>query len=509
MQRLVLAFFCLVATAWGQSCPPKAWCDIQDRNLHPSSMPKDNGWNNIFFSPDTHRIYVYADEPTSPPTWETTFWSYRVQKTPQVSNVWEKVSRCGDTNETSVRQQRLELHAALGATDTRLQLDVMNPPHGPLSRPHFPQSGTIWVGDEAMDFSSCSSEKDPDNCPMGSTSPLTLSRLRRGVRQAAGWLPASAHAAGEPANLACPGPFVPGHSDHPISRHPVGCTTYDSKRGRIWLAWGYQEIWKLQDTWYLCVTEKAECTQAQIKAGWQRLPLFTTGGENPPGIAENAMVYDPDHDVIMEFGGTSRGRAISETNVFCLSAGAGAAYGCTNTAHLNKWIHVASFHGGSPAASDANRMTYDTANHRILIYGGNSSGLLYLVQQYDAGSGDWCMSDPEQGGRNSNAAWCKKLPKVSYPAQGHPPGLRFPAWTFDKKRGVAALYAGPDSLYLYDASANQWTLTDVAGGPDLPRYRASQSMAYADEPDDTYIWKSSDHLWQLPGSAISSPVGSK
>ncbi len=52
------------------------------------------------------------------------------------------------------------------------------------------------------------------------------------------------------------------------------------------------------------------------------------------------MIYDTDHDVIVEFGGTSRGRAISDTYVFCLSAGTGAAYGCTDPAHLNKWIRT-------------------------------------------------------------------------------------------------------------------------------------------------------------------------
>ncbi len=96
-------------------------------------MPKDNDWNNIFFSPDTRRVYIYADDVKSPPTWQTTFWSYGMQKAPQVANVWEKISTCGDTIATPVRQQSLALHRAIGAKDNSLQLDVMNPPLAPRS----------------------------------------------------------------------------------------------------------------------------------------------------------------------------------------------------------------------------------------------------------------------------------------------------------------------------------------------------------------------------------------
>jgi hypothetical protein len=263
-------------------------------------------------------------------------------------------------------------------------------------------------------------------------------------------------------------------------------------------------MWQLQDTWYLCVAQKPGCSEQQIQAGWQRLPLFTAGGANPPKIMENAMVYDPDHDVIVAFGGTAAGSAINDTYVFCLSAGRGAAYGCGDPKQLNKWVLLKKFHGGWPVESDANRMTYDSVNHRMLIYGGNNRhGLLYLVQQYDAGSGDWCMSETGPGGGNSKAEWCREMPKVSYPQAGHPPGTRFPAWTFDTRRGKAAFYAGPNQFYQYDGRANRWTLTGVAGGPQLPTLRDSQSLAYAGEPDDTYVWKSGDQLWQLPGKALS------
>jgi hypothetical protein len=34
---------------------------------------------------------------------------------------------------------------------------------------------------------------------------------------------------------------------------------------------------------------------------------------------------------------------------------------------INKWIHLISFHGGSSAESDANRMIYDTINQRALV----------------------------------------------------------------------------------------------------------------------------------------------
>ncbi len=137
--------------------------------------------------------------------------------------------------------------------------------------------------------------------------------------------------------------------------------------------------------------------------------------------------------------------ATNDAYVFCLTAGAGAAWGCTDPASLNKWVKVAP-HDGTPVADDAVRMVYDTANHRVLTYGGTATGggTLHIVQQYDPATGDWCVSDTSQGG--SNAASCT-LPAVSGPT---PPGMRFAPWTFDNKRGKAALYAGPGALYTYD-----------------------------------------------------------
>ncbi len=80
---------------------------------------------------------------------------------------------------------------------------------------------------------------------------LTLGNLVRGVRQAAGYTAAVSHLGGAPGNLACSNPTLNGSasSDHPPSRHPVGATTYDSKRGRIWQAWGYSR--KLAAAGYL------------------------------------------------------------------------------------------------------------------------------------------------------------------------------------------------------------------------------------------------------------------
>jgi hypothetical protein len=213
------------------------------------------------------------------------------------------------------------------------------------------------------------------------------------------------------------------------------------------------------------------------------------------------MVYDSDHDVILEFGGTNQG-ATNDAYVFCLTAGAGAAWGCTDPASLNMWVKVAP-HDGTPVADDAVRMVYDTANHRVLTYGGitTGGGTLHIVQQYDPATGDWCVSDTSQGG--SNAASCTQ-PAMSGPT---PPGMRFAPWTFDNKRGKAALYAGPGALYTYDASQNQWSLSSLPGGPSLPSdSMAGTSWAYNDT-HDTYVFVTGGsslgfQTWELPGSAI-------
>lgn len=485
----------------GTTCPASQWCEILPSAASSAGVP-DNGWNMILFSHDTGQFYLYANSGQAPTviTFENAFWSYSVQGEPASGNPWAMVSSCGDGSDTQIRGQKLTLASAIGSADKTLTFSV--PGTSGLNNSSFPQSGTVWVDDEAIEYSGCTSAGGGGNCQPGSTS-LTLSGLVRGVRRAAGYTPASSHAAGVIANLACPAATLGGSAstDHPPTRHPVGATTYDSKRGRIWEAWGYQETWQFQDTWYLCVYQTAYCSAAQIAAGWQRLPLYTSGGFNPAGYAENAMIYDPDVDALIEFGGLHGGTSTSDTYIFCLSANStwvDSTHTCASSGYVNTWRQITP-HGGDPGARDAARMAYDSPSHRILAFGGTSASVPWnSVAIYDPASGDWCLSSATQGG--SNASSCN-LPALSGPA---PPGTKFPMWTFDNTRGNAVLYAGPGSIYKYNTAQNRWTLVSLPGGPSLATLPPGMSWAY-DDTHDTFVFVAAGagvfQTWELPGTA--------
>lgn len=502
MRRLALVlplFFSSFLLA--QSCPANQWCQIYSKPLL-----RNSGYNNIFFSHDTGKFYLFAGNTLSPSTAANgpeanAFWSYQVRTEAADKNPWVEVSDCGSTARSEGRSQLLSLSDPIDANAKSLTVKVHSGGEGLINLP-FPQSGTFWIEDEAMDYSGCTSAGESKDCGRGASA-LTLDNLKRGVRRQAGWLSPSAHPAGALANLACAAPTLAGApaADHPPDRHSAANPAYDSKRGRLWVAWGWQERYSLQDTWFLCAFQTAACTSEQISAGWQRLPLFSAGGEEPGGYTENATVYDPDNDVLVSFGGLRGGNSSADTFVFCLSD---KAYGCSSRT-LNHWVKVSTH--GTPGPRDAARLVWDSAHHRILAFGGvgnSSAGFYNTVAIYNAAAGDWCVSDPHVGAA-SNASSCK-LPGLT----GNPPprekSTKFPAWTFDSKRGKGAFFNGK-SVYEYDAGKNHWDVFDIGAGPSaaaIPQ-QSHQSWAY-DDLHDVFVWVSTRELWQLPGAALDKAV---
>ena len=497
MTRWLLLFFALLpAGVNASSCPAHQWCQIYGRPMLPNS-----GYNNIFFSHDTGKFYLFAGNGLAPSTAANgpeanAFWSYSVRSEPAEKNPWIQVSDCGSTAATEGRSQLLTVANAIDSNATAVTVNVRSGGDGLINLP-FPKSGTLWIDDEAMEYSGCSSTGASQDCGRGATA-LTLSSLKRGTRRQAGWLAASPHPAGALANLACAAPTLggAGTTDHPPDRHSAANPTYDSKRGRLWVAWGWQERYSLQDTWYLCVFQTASCTADQIRAGWQRVPLFSSGGEEPGAYTENATIYDPDNDVLVSFGGLKSGNATADTFVFCLSE---KAYGCSSR-ELNHWVKVSTH--GNPGARDAARLAWDSVRHRILAFGGvgtAAAGFFNSVAIYNAATGDWCVSDHVGGA--SNAGSCH-LPELSGEAPPREKSTKFPAWTFDSKRGAGAFFNGK-SVYEYDAGKNHWTATEVTGGPSaaaIPQ-QSHQSWAY-DDLHDAFMWVSTRELWQLPGTVL-------
>ena len=598
--RIQLAVVCLlfvqVGISWAQ------WTEIY------STVPvgwHNNGWNSMFYSPDTDLFYLYASNGGGITPESNAFWSYAIQPGPVKANPWVKVSSCGDENSpanTQTNRQGFHLvenmtattgtcsdgcsgtdriHAALNS-----QTGNIVPSNVTYQGNTINGTGVVTVGNESIRYGKCTTtDSFTGSLCSGSTGPNaylwgtsdgtangTQAPLIRGTRQTAGWSAPTAHTGGnytagnegEVVVWGCYNPalgpnwaFYNSHSsitgtdhdvgvnrasswDHPPDRHPEASDTYDSTRGRVWVQFGHQESWQLQDTWSLPVFDKGGAggggalstagaadvyTNPLTTPGWQRIPWpgnppqpLYTFAVTPPfggrGTYENASIYDLQNDVIVEMGGLAGGNPRNEILIFCMST-ASTAYGC-NSGNVGTWIkltpgssktcNTAGRYCGNTGGRDGARLAYDAVNHRILLFGGENSTYYWnSVAQFDAHTGDVCLSDggnSVQGSANSTnpLVWCPLMPLSGTPpplvsGTGLNRNLKFPSWLYDSNPAVqkAGFYGGADSypgggIWLYDSTANAWSQPPVTGGPVIDsKTTTEQSWAY-DSVDDVIVW---------------------
>jgi hypothetical protein len=553
---LLVILSCALSAAAPPECQRNKWCKVYPNpTLNFGPGLQDNGWNRIFFTnhPNDPTVGKFVIEgagnvtlgtPDAQSTiispWSNSYFSFNTlikDGQPVIANrpPWAEMSNCGDV-QTSYGHlalpQLVYLKKPISGSDTSVNFCIGLSNSGCVKKSAFvlSQRGSVWVDDEVFDYSAIRCNDPSGNCSQTGATQVTFTVANacegpcRGQRRSAGWTAATNHDAGAYGGLTCPktnyGPRLNGAltTDTPFSRHPVGGSTYDIKRGRIWKAWGFQENWSTQDSWYLCIYQTSYCNSTQIAEGWFRLPLFTQGGANPPGYSENDQIYVPDpFDVLFEFGGLKSG-ATSDAWVFCLSRTnwgtqgipVDGPFGCDGT--IMQWrpvcnsAHCHKKHGNA-GPRDGARLVYDPVDQRVLIFGGRqkSGGPYYSsVTQWNPKSGDYCLSDAgAQVG--SDGSGCK-LPVIS---GFQPPAILdiyFPNWAWDSKRKFAAVYL-PGQLYIYDPEQNQWLRTGVTGGPTQATYQNAKSMAY-DEINDMFVavthTMAGFEIWQLPGAAIGA-----
>lgn len=573
LRTTVLILCCCAPVVLRAQCAANQWCNVYSNST--SSLPAglaDNGWHRIFFASDPNnpgvgRFYIEAagnvtlGTPTPQSTiispWSNSLFSFSTLKTstgqPAVTTAtpWHEVSDCGDVGNGFAPmslQQHLYLKNAITAGDTSATFCVGYPRSGCTQKTAFSlqPTGTIWLDDEVIDYSSVTCNDASGHCSStGATQvTFTFALTSRGQRQLAGWTPPTGHNVNAYAGLSCPktayGPRLNGTltTDAPSSRHPVGGSTYDSKRGRIWKAWGFQEVYSFQDTWYLCVFQTAYCSNTQIADGWFHVnmsgntagPYPSPGGEYAEGYSENDQIYLPGLDLLYEFGGLQSG-ATDDAWVLCLSTDAAGVAAChsdqnpNNAASLvlNQWLPVcnttacqgtpgAPVHGRA-GARDGGRMVYDTLHKKVLIFGGRTGSVAPItywtsVAQWDPATNDYCLSDTTQAsaqwqefsGRNCN------LPAMTGSAPLALALSYFPDFAWDSNRNLAIIMQ--DALYTYDPSQNHWTMTGVPNGPTHPSWQPSKSMAY-DSINDMYVAvtdtaTTGHQIWEMSGSALSA-----
>jgi hypothetical protein len=376
-----------------------------------------------------------------------------------------------------------------------------------------------------------------------------------------------------------------GGIDQTNARHQVASTgVYDPSRGRIWQAWGFQEILSLQYTWYKCIFAPAsgpsdKCVAGDIAKGWQFVDLHA-GGANPGGYSENDMRYvcGPvtsnvcGWDVIYEFGGLISGTT-DDAWIFCLPAADNHIPAChtsgnpANADYVSRqWLPVCNAAGcqgnrnsgtnpesctvagspsdgkchGRPGQRDGGRLAYypgdGTSNsQRVLIFGGRTAqnrtvcpatqgdGICWTsVAQWNPLTNDYCLSDTSQSGLTGTSAF------VEFNGQGcglatltgtKPPqdfSLYFPDGAWDNNASINALvmYDNGDSgsVYTYTPGTNMWAKVPIPNsGPPSPLNQPAKAGLVHDDINNM-LWTTlassgiPDQIWELPDSAISSPV---
>ncbi|MBI1796522.1 MAG: hypothetical protein HY076_08035 [Candidatus Eisenbacteria bacterium] len=141
--------------------------------------------------------------------------------------------------------------------------------------------------------------------------------------------------------LAPGGATFPGREDHSAA--------YDPVRDRV-IVFGGQAGNSLNDVWELRLSPALE---------WH--PIFP-GGVGPNGRSQQSMIYDPDHDRMIVFGGADQSFH-SDLWALWLSGGTGwARLWSTNVGPSNRLLHTA---------------VWDAARHRMVLYGGETGASAY------------------------------------------------------------------------------------------------------------------------------------
>ena len=231
---------------------------------------------------------------------------------------------------------------------------------------------------------------------------------------------------------------------HPGDRNPFQQMAYDTTRRRLYVYGGAASPCNdYNDTWYY---------SSSTNTWTQVFPSVSPAVSS--SMADSAMAYDSDNDVIVLYGGLA---------------------GMTSTWHFspstNTWEEVATTR--SPGPKGGHTLFYDPASRRIILFGGYSayqSPSSNEVWLYDTATRTW--TNPNPGAK--------------------PTGIIRPPAAFDTTRSTLTVYYGPGSLWQYHVGSNSWRQLHIPNGPPILGAALSDSRydAYAlgyDPNTDTYL----------------------
>lgn len=248
-------------------------------------------------------------------------------------------------------------------------------------------------------------------------------------------------------NVTCGPAPCPTPLSHPGDRHPYWTNAYDTKRNRLYQYSGAEDQLNCPgNASGICAYTdllhyQTNTNVSPAGTGW----IQDCDGCAPNIRIETAMVYDPDDDIIILFGGLlAHGDMGADTWQYAASTN-------TWTQTCGKGVEPCN-PGPSPRAGEG--LVY-AGNHKVIFFGGYTCPCGY--GRATPNNDLWIYDTVAH-------TWSKPTPP-----QVVPPPNKYPTVTFDTKRNVMWYHTGnptdanPD--WTYDPVKNVWTQEAITGGP--------------------------------------------
>lgn len=222
-------------------------------------------------------------------------------------------------------------------------------------------------------------------------------------------------------NTLCPG----DSASRPNHRHTYDQITYDTFRNQTYITSG--SCGGALDYDMYAFTNKGTAASG----AWTQ---FSNASTNPNNRQEGAMVYMPNVDRVLLYGGFSNSSTMSDTWEF-------------NPA-TNTWTQICS--SCLPGLRHGHIMAYDPPSGKVILFGGSRSFL-------GANIASTMIYDP-----NAPVAsrWSAANPTSEAPA------AIYACYGYDKQRSRLLMYPATGPIYSYTSASNTWTSFNIPGGPD-------------------------------------------
>lgn len=217
----------------------------------------------------------------------------------------------------------------------------------------------------------------------------------------------------------CPGDTA----TRPQHRHTYSQFTWDTTRNQAYITSGSCQG-ALSYDWYAF-----SHSGVAGSGNWTQMAVTSP---NPTNRQEGAMVYMPNVDRVLLYGGFAGPAATTSDDTWEYNP-------ATNT-----WTLICT--GCAPGARHGHILVYDDASGKVIIWGGArcfGCADINLTYLYNPTTKTWAAANP-----------AAEATAASYPCSG-----------FDKQRNRLVIYPRQGQVWSYTTASNTWTQLPITGGP--------------------------------------------